>query len=292
MIQEKIAHPQEGTRRDGDGRPSADRFTFPRAFEAMRMAKAYMVTALKDPRILGRKRHLLLLSHPRGFTSLLSHILGSHPEVCGACELLQPYQNRRDLLKSRYRAYWYNDQKASARYFFDKVLFNTYPISDQVLNCPDVQILFAIREPAATIASTVRLGAEDADRDVFWTEFRDPARSCDLYVDRLRVLEEYCMAIKGEAIYFDAEDLIGRTDRVLEVIRDALGLRQPLSEQYRTFDHTGERGGDISERIKSGRIERSKGDRRDVSIPEAILARAQDAYEHCRALMRSRCTCT
>ena len=85
------------------------------------------------------------------------------------------------------------------------------------------------------------------------------------------MLEEHCLAIKGEAIDFDAENLIDRTGRILEVIRGALGLRQPLSEQYRTFDHTGERGGDISERIRSGRVERGGGGPGDVGIPEAIL---------------------
>jgi hypothetical protein len=293
MIREtKTADPGEVVARDHDRDPSTHRSALPRAREALTMAKAYVVTTLKAPRILlGRQRHLLLLSHMRSFTSMLSHILGSHPEICGASELYQPYHDRRDLLKMRYKAYWYSDQKAKVRYFFDKVLFNEFPISDRVLNLPDVKIVFMIRKPAPTIASLVRLAAEFGAKSEFLEKCIDPAHCCDLYVERLRILSEHCMALDKPAVYFDAEDLMDRTDVILGAIRDELGLREPLSEHYRTFRHTGEGGGDMSERIKSGRINRSESHRYDVIIPESPLARAEHAYEQARTLIRERCVC-
>ena len=83
----KTTDPGQVVRRDDDRGPATDRFAFPRARQAVKMGRAYVVTTIKAPRILlGPKRYVLLLSHARGFTSLLSHILGSHPEICGACD--------------------------------------------------------------------------------------------------------------------------------------------------------------------------------------------------------------
>jgi hypothetical protein len=286
------ADPREVTHQYDDRGSSYDRSAFPRALEAVTLVRAYVVTTLKAPRILlGGQRHLLLLSHMRSFTSLLSHILGNHPEISGASELYQSYHNRRDLLRMRYKAYWYSDHKTKVRYFFDKVLFNHFPISDHVLNLPDVKIVFMIRKPAPTIASLVRLAIASPGPNEFLERCRDPAHCCDLYADRLRGLAEHCMALKGQGVYLDAEDLIDRTDHILGVLRDELELRQPLSEHYRSFPHTGVSGGDTSEQIKSGSINRGESHRYHVVIPESPLARAEHAYEQVRTLMRERCVC-
>src|SRR5262245_18182680 len=133
----------DGVRRSSSSlAPSVVRMT-------LRMARAFAATTLKSPRVLlSRRRYLLLLSRPRCFTSLLSHILGSHPEICGSCELDQPYRDHRDLLRLRYMTYWLNDHRVDVRYLLDKVLFNKYPISSRILNRTDVKILFHISKPS------------------------------------------------------------------------------------------------------------------------------------------------
>src|SRR5262249_35796081 len=162
-------------------------------------------------------------------------------------------------------------------YLLDKVLFNTYPISSRILNRPNVKILFTIRKPAATITSIVKLGLDTRMRGRFWEKYQEPCRACDLYIARLHALEETCLAMKGKRFYFDGEDLIDRTEVILEALQRYLDVRQPLSEHYRTFGHTGVVGGDVSERIKSGRIDRSRSDGRNDVVPEHLIDRAQEA---------------
>ena len=41
---------------------------------------------LAHPSVLKRRNYIFLLSHVRGYTTLLSHILGSHREISGYAE--------------------------------------------------------------------------------------------------------------------------------------------------------------------------------------------------------------
>jgi hypothetical protein len=52
-----------------------------------------------------RTQYLFVISHMRSRSSLLSHILGSHPQVIGYSELHQSYQRWSDLLWRRTLAY-------------------------------------------------------------------------------------------------------------------------------------------------------------------------------------------
>lgn len=255
------------------------------------MSKAYGVTTIKEPGILlGRKGYILLLSHPRAYSSLLSHILGSHPDIIGSSETFDPYVKGRDLLRLRYKAYWYNGKKSDCKYVFDKVLFN-FPISAAILNRHDVKVIFSLRRPAKTIRSMIKTHHDLRSRGGFWDAYDDAAKCSELYMGRLKGLEQHCLDLTRRAIYFDAEDMLDRTAAIFQALKAELDLSRELSEEYRTFDHTGVAGGDQSPRITQGRISRDESDRSDIVIPEDVLAHAQEAYDRCRSLLRDCCSC-
>jgi hypothetical protein len=121
---------------------------------------------------------------------------------------------------------------------------------------------------------------------------QDPAFACDFYIHRLQALEQFCLEVEeGRAFYFEANDLIERTADLLHALSGKLRLSRDLSERYETFGHTGVDCGDTSDRIKLGRIDRSKREYRDIAVPDDLMVRARTAYEHCRSLLRERCVC-
>jgi hypothetical protein len=261
------------------------------SLDAVRLVRSYGVTTIKQPSLLlGRMQYILLLSHPRSYTSLLSHILGSHPDITGASETFSSYVKSWDLMRLRYKTYWFNDRKTARKYVFDKVLFN-FPVSTKILNRRDVHIVFTLRKPARTIKSMIKTHRDLISLGGFWEKYGDAAKCCELYVERLKALEQHSLALKRNAIYFDAEDLFERTHAIFQALRAEWDLSQDLSEEYQTFRHTAVSGGDYSDRITLGKISRTDNDNSDIVIPENILEHVQQAYDHCRSLLRQRCLC-
>jgi hypothetical protein len=245
----------------------------------------YAAATIREPRILlGRKRYILLLSHPRCYTSLIAHILGSHPEIVGSCETYSHLRNGRDLIRLRYLTYWLNGRKIPVRYVFDKILVHYISLSSEILNRDDVTVLFALRGPERTIPSMTRFCFDESHRGRV-------AFAGDFYINALQSLEQRCLALKKPAFYFDGSDVVTRTADLLKSLEWLLGLNQHLSERYQTFRHTGIEGGDPSGRIKCGSINRTEDDYHEIVVPDDLMQRAQASYEHCRSLLRERCIC-
>jgi hypothetical protein len=254
--------------------------------DRVRAIGRYSLATIKHPGfLLGRTRYILLLGHPRCYTSLIAHIFGSHPEIVGSCETYTPLRNRRDLITLRYLTYWLNNRKTGGKYVFDKILVHYIPVSSSILNRHDVTVLFTLRCPDESVPSMAR-HCFDADHR------GQPVFACEFYIKRLQSLEQHCLALKRKAFYFDGPDIILRTSDLLQALRRELRLNHDLSERYGTFGHTGIVGGDPSERIKSGCVDRkSRRDYHDVVVPDELMAQARAAYEHCRSLLRERCIC-
>ena len=270
---------------------SAARQRLASSLGALMLAKAYGVTTLREPGLLlGRVNYVLLLSHGRSYSSLLSHILGSHPEIVGSSETFDSYVRSRDLVRLKYKTYWFNAHKNRCRYVFDKVL-NNFPISRKILNRDDVHVIFTLRKPVKTIRSMVKSHRDVGSENEFWEKCEDAAKACELYVRRLNGLERHCLDLNRKAIYFDSEDLVERTDVIFDGLKSYLNLSQDLSQEYQTFGHTGVNGGDHSPRIRLGKINRNDSDYSNIVIPESVLETAQQAYDRCRSILRDRCTC-
>ncbi len=89
----------------------------------------------------------------RAFSSLIGHILGSHPEINGYYEMHISYQNNSDL-RLQEKSYSQNELlKAGSHFLFDKLLHNAYDLDLQQLDIQPPKILIALRSPQKTIKS-------------------------------------------------------------------------------------------------------------------------------------------
>ena len=223
-------------------------------------------------------RYLLILSHMRSRSSVLSHVLGSNPEICGHSELHISYRrNRLALLVMRAIIYSDTKDKFAGRYLLDKVLHNNYELPPDLLAAMQPKVLFLIREPGSTLRSTIKMGDVMPD---FW--FSDPDRITDYYCQRLAKLQEYADLLGSGYFFVDSDELIEQTESVLSRMSGWLRLKQPLSQEYSLFESTGKSGkGDPSSNLSAGVLKKTSG-HDDVQIADHLLRRAEDAYQECR----------
>jgi len=225
---------------------------------------------------------IFLLSHMRAFTSLAGHILGSHPQINGYYEMHISYEDAAALDRQLEMFRQGDVLKADSRYLFDKLLHNDYVLKPERLGLAEIKILVSLAEPEHTIRSIVHLFAQKPDPDLY----ASPVEAANYYVARVKALADFCRTADRGYCYFDAELLQGAPERLLPRLTDWLELDSPLSERYEVFSQTGKaRRGDTSERVRSGRIDRTRVDYSHIAIPEEALSAAQAAYRECRELM-------
>jgi len=237
--------------------------------------------------------YLFVLSHMRSFSSLLCHVLGSHPEISGYGETQQSYVGRRDLDRLVKTVRAQTGDPALGRYVLDKILHNHHEIAPAIVARPDVRWMFLLRNPADAITSIVNMALSLEHTG----EFSDPVRVADYYVGRVQWMARFGEQHGHAALYVDAQRLVDDTDAVLAGLTRWLALATPLARAYRTFPLTGARGhGDPSPNIRTGRVVTDAGERhRDyvrVTIPQDALARADAAYAACRMVLARVGTCS
>lgn len=101
---------------------------------------------------------LLLLAHMRSGSSLLHHLLVSHPDVIGCGERNAAYASVRDLERLRVDAYARQGGLLRVhRYVTDQINHDRFGVSEEVLTDARVRVIFLIRAPGASIASMVHV---------------------------------------------------------------------------------------------------------------------------------------
>jgi hypothetical protein len=230
--------------------------------------------------------YLFVLGHMRSYSSLLCHILGSHPQVDGYCETHVKYRTRLDLLRLRARVVKLTGEPLRGRYVLDKVLHN-YPFASSILRNPNTRSIVLLRKPVPTVRSIINMGLHYSD--VAW--YRDMDAVARYYEDRLGTLVQLAEQLRGRVMFVEAEALLDQTATVLRGLTRALQLNEPLQADYRRFAHTGERGcGDPSEVIATGRVNNAAREQRTpVVLPAGLSARLETAYEVCAASLRDTC---
>lgn len=199
--------------------------------------------------LLKRRGFILLCSHMRARTTLLSHIVGSHPSVCGYAELHQKLRGWPDLVELCAKAEDASGKAAAHRYVLDKIV-QDLPIRQNVLDRNDTSMIVMVRDPLQTIRSILKIKAGG---------IRDLDGACDYYASRLAALHELIDHRRGRVFYLDSEALIERTADTLPALSSYLSITPGLSENYQLFKHTGKpKYGDMSENIRVGRIVHSK----------------------------------
>jgi hypothetical protein len=235
---------------------------------------------------LRARQYLFVLGHMRSYSSLLCHILGSHPQIDGYCETHVKYRTRLDLIRLRSRVVKFTGEPLRGRYVLDKMLHN-YPFAASIVRSPHTWAIMLVRRPLPTVQSIVNMGLHYSD--VAW--YRDVDAVARYYEERLATLVRLAETLRGRVIFIEAESLLSRTADVLQGIGGLLSLNEPLRSDYRRFAHTGEGGfGDPSEAISTGRVANVTHEQRTpVIVPAALTSRLEMAYAACSASLRDRC---
>ncbi|MCA1978318.1 MAG: hypothetical protein LDL19_03695, partial [Thiobacillus sp.] len=174
----------------------------------------------------------------RAYTSLLGHVLGSHPEIDGYYEMHRSYAQADDLDRQLAHYAAHDALKPTGRMLFDKLLHNDYTLNLALPELADAAILTTLRAPAATLPSIVALFADKRRDDPYAT----PAGAAGYYVDRLAALADFATRHPRRYFYFDADTLLGGTPRLFAALERWLGLASPLAGEYRRFARTGVAG--------------------------------------------------
>ncbi len=227
---------------------------------------------------------LLVLSHMRSRSTLLAHILGSHPQMCGYRELHRQYRGSVDTWKVKLELLHEFKEKENIVWFVDKVLHNAFELSPTVLNSPKTKIIFMIREPGETIRSIVKMRRSQSN-DI--NELTTQAKN--YYLERLAGLESLARKLKTDPFYIDSGDLIDKPEALLKDLKSWLGLKQDIDTHYSQFERTGKRYfGDPSENIMSGSIVKTQPDPKFELDPQ-ILEDTALPHQNACASIRARC---
>ncbi len=228
---------------------------------------------------------VFLLAHMRSGSTLLMHILLSHPTILGYGERNLPYASARDLDRLKVDACYQRRQFFQQhRYVVDQINHTRFLVSEEILNHPRLRKIFLIREPEDSIASMVEVLGH------FYGMTLDEAVA--YYTERLYALARYAQRVENptSAFFLTYENLVTNATPTLRSLQTFLGLETDLSEHDRRFAFTGKRG-DLSASIESARILKNKPRRRIQLAPE-VLAHTRAVYDDCRAVLAAHCEST
>ncbi|GAB5450529.1 MAG: hypothetical protein Hals2KO_08570 [Halioglobus sp.] len=235
-----------------------------------------------NPGALLPKRHIFLLSHMRAYSSLLGHIFGSNPAICGYYEMHIGYHSWKSLLRQKLLYFRDEPPKPGYKSMFDKVLHNDHAVAANILNHPRVSVIFALRPPQQTVPSIVKLyRSTDPTHD-----FSDATFSAHYYIRRLQELERLASQCRQDFFYLDAEALKEAPDTALAALTSWLQLKEPLSPDYQLQSKTSaQRYGDSSAALRSGHIE-TRASRYDTAeIAPELLREATETFQNVRATL-------
>jgi hypothetical protein len=220
-------------------------------------------------------RYIFILGHMRSGSTLLAHVLGSHPDVVSAGEMHISYVTPDDLPKLVLK---------TSESLFRPILRESYIVdqinhgyvTNEVLLSPRLyKCVLLIRSPEATLKSMMHLAE--------WHE----KQALEVYVKRLRELTQYGLTLRDRASVVEYDHLVDRSDETLAALSRFLVLGPPLKSNYQTHRMTGRVAGygDPSANIRLGRIVRTQ--RHETTISEETLSAAERAFHECREQLRS-----
>jgi len=221
----------------------------------------------------------------RSYSSVLSHVLGSHPQIDGYCETHLRYRFPFDLLRLKWRVRKLTGEPLRGRYVLDKILHN-YAVATAILESPRTRGIILLRQPVEVVQSIVHMGRHlDVNE-----QNANVANATHYYVERLGQLTKLARTFGKRAAFVESEMLMTRTDETLAFLQKFLSLDSPIERRYRSFSKTGQPGyGDPSEMIHSGEIGRRPQQRPSYSIPTALIAEAVQAHAECLSACRLNC---
>ncbi len=193
-----------------------------------------------------RQQSILVLSQPRSGSTLLYNLLAWNKdesgEIAGYGENSAGYRGDRDLRRLRIRTMLYLRRSTLPPYTADKVVRSRYRIGPAVLTNPDCYFVFLERNPEDVLASFQRKFQISGDS------------AAALYESRAADLDAQ-WALAGNRIRVSYEQLVAEPEAVLGEISQFLGLKNPLSCEYRIPPNVNNFAfGDNESRIRHGRV--------------------------------------
>lgn len=242
-----------------------------------RVARSVVGIAWPAPR-----RFIFILSHMRSGSSLLTHILTNNAEVFGYGECHVPQTGLQGLREASFKTtVRLRTLPPRDAWLLDKILHNSLPIDDGLLQSDSGRYVFLLRAPEATLRSLLSLRRWVKDSSI-----RNPQQALTYYLTRLERLRQLASTIPADrALLVHYEDLLQQTDGVLRSLERHLDLSSPLTEEYDVTRTTGRKSiGDPSPVIRSGTIRRDLRPE-EVDLPEHVLRAAIRGYRETRAAL-------
>lgn len=237
---------------------------------------------LRDLRRSEPRKIIWILGHMRSGSTLLMHLLGSHPEILGAGERNMTYEAPSDLRKLEVVSFLAR-RRLFRDYDFvlDQINHGRFVPNPELLDEARLYKIFLVRRPEASLASMIQVFGK------IYGQSADDA--VDYYRGRLAELQAAAChgSDRRRHLLVCYEDLLENTEVTLKRLEHFLELESPLRETYEIFDFTGKRG-DPSKRIQSGRIRRDLPPRQADLDPE-VLSSLQDLHRECLETLSARC---
>ncbi|MDJ0842485.1 MAG: sulfotransferase domain-containing protein [Acidobacteriota bacterium] len=212
---------------------------------------------------------IILAAHMRSGSTLLAHLLMSHPQILGAGERNKIYRTVEDFTDLALDIYRENRLiRGQPMYVMDQVNHTRFLPEPELLNRPEVKLVMLVRRPEPTVQSMVR-----TFQPIYGDWPQD--RAIAAYEERLQALIDYAEILNRDWFFTTYDELVNDTNRVLEDLTRFLDLSTPLSEEYRTWPFTGRRG-DPSPNIQAGKILRRQEEAEP--LPPEIAARLTGLY--------------
>ncbi len=207
----------------------------------------------------------------RANTSLMGHILGSHPEINGYYEMHMSYRDKSDLEKQKQLYSEKESLKKGSKYLFDKLLHNDYELSLANLHLKNSKILVSIRSAEQSIKSILNLFQKKNTGH----PYANVENATQYYIHRIKQIAIFCEQHKKCYYYYDAELIREAPEKLLAVMQKWLVLNSSLKEEYQIFSMTGKpRAGDSSTNMHQGNIIRQQTNYSDIHIPSQFLQQA------------------
>lgn len=232
--------------------------------------------------------YLFLFSHMRSYSTVLSHVLGSHAEISGYGETHLKYRRSSDLRRLRWRIARTTNSWPQGRYLLDKLLHNFMLVPKQLRQSPRLRSLIFMRRPEPTLRSILRMGSSHPERS--W--YSSPTRAAEYYCERVAWLTAIGVQLKERALLFPAEAITAEPESLLTRVTRHLDLSTPLHTSYRLHRFSGLAGyGDASARLKAGVIIRDAqiSEEPVLRIDASLLERCNDIYEAAWATLTQWC---
>jgi hypothetical protein len=196
---------------------------------------------------------VLILAHMRSGSTLLHHLLISHPDVIGCGERNARYDTPKDLRRLAVDAYYRRRELLSRRTFaVDQINHTRFLANPALLSTPRTRTIFLVRDPVPTIASMVEVLGHHYGMTL--------EQAVSQYRTRLSDLAQLGAGLTdpARAFFLTYDALVEQTGPTLSQLSRFLQLSPGLTPGYRTFPFTGS-AGDPSPTIRAGQVVRPPG---------------------------------